>query len=76
MKRFIRMEDNEDGTCTMQMYLGEMTKDEELSVVFNMAFDLLMEMMGAMSLAQEYQDVLMQNPNIVTEIPNSPESIE
>lgn len=43
MKRFIHIEDNEDGTCTMSMRVLE--NEPEMTVLFPISFDDLYESM-------------------------------
>lgn len=66
MKRFIHIEDNEDGTCTMSMRVLE--NEPEMTVLFPISFDDLYEaVMGGPAMPA---DTIVQLAESVVIIPN------
>jgi hypothetical protein len=75
MHRFIKIEDNEDGTCTGTMFLGALTNNEELTALYAMSFDDLANAFGMLEVKDVHHEFMEANPGIVTEIPNSPDNL-
>lgn len=76
MGRFVRLEDNEDGTVTMNMNLGEVTDNEEISAVVALSFDELADVFGMLNPSEDFVNFAMNNQGLVTEIPKSIENID
>lgn len=64
MKRFLHMEDNEDGTVTMTM---SMDGEEELSLLIPMNFDEFVGLVTSSDSLSESSNILV---NRAVEIPN------
>lgn len=64
MKRFLHMEDNEDGTLTMTM---SMDGEEELTVLIPMNFDDFVDLVTSIDSMAESSALITEN---AVEIPN------